>query len=927
MEIQLLGGVEVRVDGVGLNIGSPKQRLVLAALAVTPGQIVPLETLIDRVWGEHPPAHPAATLYPYLSQLRRALNAAGALVARRGGGYVCEVPPQCVDVVRFRARVQEANAADAATSGQLLDEAIALWRGAPLAGLSGDWVNRLRDTLHQERLSAWLLLARQRNECGDLAELSDRLLRVAGEFPLSEPLASYVIRALVANGRRSEGLNHYAKFRKHLVDELGEEPGDELKDLHLRLLRRDPELGTNPPARGSMGVVPRQLPPVARGFTGRELELRMLDDLAESAKSTTTVIISAIAGTAGIGKTTTAAYWAHRVADQFPDGQLFVNLRGFDPGAEPLPAVDALRGFLEALGTAPEAIPQEHDAQSAMFRSLLADRKMLVLLDNARDVDQVRPLLPGAPGCLAIVTSRNRLTGLVAEHGARPIQLDLLSVPEAGQLLRERLGAERVTAEPTAAAELVEHCARLPLALAIVAGRLAVDSRLSLAAVAADLADKRRRLDGLETYDQRTTLRAVFLSSYGALTPPAQRMFRLLGLHSGPDISIAAAASLGGITRPDATRLIGELCHASMLVECASGRYTFHDLLRAYSTELSDGEPDSQSGIPRLLDHYLHSAYSAERILAPTRSPAVPAACQVGVSPEEFTDAGQAQEWFASERFVLIAAVEQAASRGFDLHVMQLADAFVTFLDSAGLWSDWITVAQAGLAAAQRMGIRPAEGLARRRLGHAYSRLHRFAEAETVLEGALDVCRADGDQSGEAKTSLILAHILSEQRKYAEALVHSSHALDLQTKTGNRTSQGRALSSMAWDNAHLGNFEQAIDNAERAIALLGEADDRKGQAANWDTLGYTHRQLGDHERAQACYLRSVNLIRQVGHRYFEASSLTDLGDTQLDAGDRDGARQTWQQALEVLESVGDAAADQAWTNLLDRMTATDQPRS
>ncbi|WP_020388764.1 AfsR/SARP family transcriptional regulator [Kribbella catacumbae] len=924
MEIQLLGAVEVTADGVGLDVGSPKQRLVLAALAATPGQVVPLDVLIDRVWGEDPPARPAATLYPYLSQLRGMLYASGPRIVRRAGGYACEVAPECVDVVRFRDRLRAAKAADTAASVELLGEALSLWRGVPLAGLSGDWVIRFRDTLSQERLSAWLLLARHRLESGDLASLVDGLRAVAGDYPLSEPLAGYVIRALIVDGRRLEALDYYAKLREYLADQLGEEPGDDLRDLHLRLLRRDPGLGAASAQGESVRVVPRQLPASTRCFTGRERELGVLDELIGSSENATAVVISAIAGTAGIGKTATALHWAHRVADQFPDGQLFVNLRGFDPGAEPLSAIDAVRGFLETLGTSPGDIPQQQDAQIAMFRSLLAKRRMLVLLDNARDVDQVRPLLPGAPGSLVLVTSRNRLTGLVAEHGAHSIHLDLLSGPDAEQLLRERLGADRLAAEPAATTELVQHCARLPLALAIVAGRAAVDRYVSLAAIAADLADKRKRLDALDTHDRRTTLRAVFVSSYNALAPPGQRLFRLLGVHPGPDISVAAAASLAGVTRPAVTRLLGELCYASMLIECAPGRYTFHDLLRAYATDLSVAEPD-QSAIHRVLDHYLHTAHAAERILAPHRDPATPAACQPDVLPEDPGDAGPALAWFAAEHRVLLATVDLAAKSGFDLHVTQLVEAFATFLDQQGRWHDWITMEYASLAAAQRLGNRPAEGLARRGLGLAYSRLDRFTEATAALEGALNLYRAAGDHGGEAKTCLILAHHLGRQNRYAEALEHSSRALVLQTAVGNRTGQGRALSNMAWHNAKLGNFQQAISDGERSIALLEEVGDRKGQGATWDTLGYVHHQLGNHQRAHACYRYALDLWRQIGHGYFEVSSLTDLGETQLAAGDRDAARRTWQQALNVLDSLDHVAVGQARTKLLDRMTATDQP--
>src|SRR5262249_3869064 len=419
------------------------------------------------------------------------------------------------------------------------------------------------------------------------------------------------------------------------------------------------------------------------------------------------------------GKTALAVYWAHGVTDRFPDGQLYVNLRGFDPSGSVMDPADAVRRFLDALDVPPERIPVDLDAQAALYRSQLAGRRMLVVLDNARDTAQVRPLLPGAPGCLVVVTSRNELTGLIAGDGAHPVTLDLLTDDEARQLLTQRLGADRVAAEPAAVGEIITRCAHLPLALALVATRAAIRPHAELRVLAEELRDAQQRWQLLTGDDPTTDVQAVFSWSYHALTPEAARLFRLLRLPPGPEVSAAAAASLAGLPVSAVRPVLAELTAASLLVEHTIGRYAFHDLLRAYATGLAgrlDTDQHRHAAAVRMLDHYLHTAFIANRLLEPARDPITLTSPAPGVTPQHPADHQQALDWFTVEHPVLLAAVEHAAGIGFDTHTWQLAWTLVTFLDRRGHWHDWAATGRAAVAAAHRLADRTKQAYAHRNL-------------------------------------------------------------------------------------------------------------------------------------------------------------------------------------------------------------------
>lgn len=622
-------------------------------------------------------------------------------------------------------------------------------------------------------------------------------------------------------------------------------------------------------------------------------------------------MISVIDGTAGVGKTALALHVAHQVAGQFPDGQLYANLRGFDPAGAPVSPAAALRLLLDALVVPANEIPADLDAQAALYQRLLAGKRMLLLLDNAHDAGQVRPLLPAGPGCLVLVTGRQQLTSLISD-GAHPLTIDVLASSEAEDLLSRHLGAERLAAEPRAVADLIRLSAQLPLALSICAALVASQPEVSLTALAERLRDAHRRLDVLDARPATANLRAVFSCSYQQLDQDAARLFRLLGLRTGPDISDAAAASLAGLPPADGRRLLGELTRAHLLAEHA-GRYSCHELLRAYAAELAqetDGEAAQRAATGRMLDHYTHTAAAAALRLHPKRNPITLGALRPGVKAEQIGDAGQALTWFKAERQVLITAVARAADDGFDTYAWQLTWALWRFLDIQGHWDDWAAIEEIALAATRRLGDRAAQAASHQRLGHARSMLGNYAEGNTHLELALAIYSERGDHVGQAYVHNTLAIALNSQGLYREALGHAEQALAAYTTAGDLPGKALALNSVGWFHALLGDHQQALSYCGQALDLFGRLGHREGVANALDSLGYAHQRLGNYTGATACYEQALGLHRELGSRWGVAETLGHLGDTKDAAGNPAEARAAWAEALTILEDLRHPAASQ-----------------
>jgi tetratricopeptide (TPR) repeat protein len=577
-----------------------------------------------------------------------------------------------------------------------------------------------------------------------------------------------------------------------------------------------------------------------------------------------------------------------------------------------VPPAEAIRGFLDALGVPPAQIPAGLDAQAARYRSLLAGRRVLVLLDNASDAGQVRPLLPGSPGCMVVVTSRTQLLSLAAAEGAYPFTLDLLTVAEARELLTRRLGTGRVSREQRAADELIELCARLPLALNIVAARAASEPVRPLADLARQLRDAHRRLDMLDAGDPVTDLRAVFSWSCQHLSAPAARMFRLLGgVHPGPDISVPAAASLAGVPPAQARQALDELTGARLLSEHPAGRFSFHDLLRAYAAEQHALDSDTERRVARhrMLDHYLHTACRAARLLAPTRDPITVASPQPGTAPVDLADDPAALAWLEAEYPVLLAAITLAAESGLDTYAWQLPWALSDFLARRGYWRAYVTTQDTALAAAQRLDDPGAQARARAELGYAHGMLGSYQDAHTHLQQALDLYRQLGDRTSEAIMNLSLAHLAGWQDRNGAARDHARQALEISQAEGHPAAQANALNTIGWYGAILGDHQEALGYCQQALDLLRDLGDRLGQAATLDSLGYIHHHLGHRARALDCYTEALRLFSDLGDRYKEAGTLSSLGDTHHAAGDVAAARECWQQALGILVDLGHPDAD------------------
>jgi tetratricopeptide (TPR) repeat protein/DNA-binding XRE family transcriptional regulator len=676
-----------------------------------------------------------------------------------------------------------------------------------------------------------------------------------------------------------------------------------------------------PSGRAAFGaVVPRQLPGAVSHFTGRAAELAALTGLLDQAGPVApgTVVISAIGGTAGVGKTALALHWAHQVAARFPDGQLYVNLRGFDPSGTPATAAEAIRGFLHALNVPAGSIPASPVAQAGLYRSLLSGQRMLIVLDNARDEQQVRPLLPASPASQVIVTSRNQLSGLAAAEGARLVTLDVPSHAEAAHMLTARLGAARAAAEPAAVDRIAGLCACLPLALAVAAARAAARPRFPLAALADELADAAGRLDALDAGDPGSSVRAVFSWSCRQLSGEAARMFRLLGLHPGPDISVPGAASLAGMAEAGARRLLHQLARAHLIAEHLPGRYAFHDLLRAYAAEQARHTGSGDEGhaaIGRVLDHYLHTAAGAARLLDPAMEPVALAPPRPGAAAGKPADYRQARAWFEAEHQVLLAAVSLAAGSGLDAHAWQLPWAMTDFLQACGHWQEWAATQRTALAAANRLGDAAAQAVSSRLLASAWTDLGDHDRALGLYATSLTLYQRLGNRRGQAKIHHSLCALAERQGRYADALGHSEQALRLFKAIGDKPSEAATLNSVGWCHGLLGDYQQARVCCRQALILTAEIGDRWTEGCVWDSVGYAEHHLGNLAEAAACYQRALSILRESGARVSEAGTLTRLGDTRHAAGELAQAGQAWRRALAILEDLQHPDADQVRAKL------------
>jgi DNA-binding SARP family transcriptional activator len=928
LRVGVLGPLRVWRRETEVDLGPVQQRVVLAVLALQAGRPVSRQQMINAVWGDTPPKNAVNLVQRRVSGLRRALEpnrlgrVTSSILTWTDAGYLLTLPTGAMDLADFerernRARTKRA-AGQLREAADALHSALGFWRGPVCDGLSSPFLGAQADRLAEARVSVLEERIELDLALGEHADLIPELRDLVAEHPLRERLRGLLILALYRAGRQADALTAFRDARRYLQDELGVEPGAPLQELHRQILAADPALTEAVPAEvrtdvmktGLRRPVPAQLPHRIPDFTGRDAELGQLNALVRrgSANTENAVVITLITGTAGVGKTALAVNWAHQVRDLFPDGQLYVNLRGFGPAGSAMEPAEAIHRFLEAFAVPPDQIPLDPDARAALYRSVLVDLRVLVVLDNARDVDQVRPLLPGSAGPVVVVTSRNRLTSLVAVDGAHPVELDLLPAEEARRLLSRRLGRGRVASDAASVDEIIKACAGLPLALAVAAANAGANSRLPLSALAGELRKTHGRLDALDIGDQWADVRAVFSWSYQALRASEAQQFRLLGLLAEPDIAMSTAASLAGVPLAQVRRQLAALARAHLLTEWAPGRFALHDLLREYAGELSatyDTEADRRLAVRRVLDHYLHTAYSADQFLRPRRDdPIVLAPLQPLVTPETLTDCRGALAWLATERSGLLAALRQAADYGFDTHAWQLAWALNTYLDRHGHWYDAAASYRAGLEAAQRLGDRNAQAIIHCCLACAYCRLDGHAAANRHLQQALDLYESLGDQAGKAHAHRTLTWVLDRQGRYQEGLEHARQAAELFRIADRPTGQARALNAVGWFHIQLGEHEEGLAQCQHALAMQRKIPDRLGQADTLDSIARAHSFLARYDEATVYCQQALQLYREFGDRYYEAHTLVYLGDTRLAAADPESAVTAWEDAAGILDDLG-----------------------
>lgn len=938
MEFRVLGPVEVRADGAVRSCDRPQQGIVLAALLVDAGRPVPAEVLIDRVWGSDPPDRARRSLQTHIARVRRLLldangSADGVLLTRRSGGYVLDVDPRAVDLHRFLRQLDRASApnADPRQRATQLRDALRMWTAEPLSGLTGAWVEQCRGAWRQRRLSATIGWVRAELALGNAEPVIGPLTEELLEHPLVEPLTVELMRALYAVGRGSEALHRYELTRQRLADELGSDPGLEMREVHQAILRgesgvpaaRRADTPASPSATSPTASVPAQLPAGPRTFTGRQDEIDRLEAIHDPATCAATTI-AAVSGTAGVGKTALALHWAHRARTRFPDGQLYVDLRGYDP-QQPMEAGDALARFLTALGVPDHEIPLDVDDRAARYRTALAGRRMLIVLDNASAPDQVRPLLPGTGGCAVVVTSRDRLQGLVAVDGAERIDLELLPRADAVALLRRLIG-ERVDADQATATSLTELCARLPLALRVAAERAAAQPGTDLGELVDELSDQHRRLDLLDAGgDPRAAVAAVFSWSLRRLPADAARMFGLLGLHPGPELSVHAAAALADTDLVRARAMLQALDRAHLVRATGGGRYAMHDLLRAYAARRSADDASAPDALRRLLAFYVGTAASAMDGLFPTEKHYRPNVAAPQTPAPDLGYPAAARAWLDAERPCLIAIGTYAATHGYTADAVRLSNTLFRYLTETS-YTDALAVHAHALQAARQAGDEEGETGVLLALGAAYSQVGRQEPARRHLERALTLARRSGSVTDEARALGAIGVTYGRLGRFGDAPGYLIQALALFRRSGDSDGAARALVNLGLVEQRLGRNDDAAQHHREALALYQQVGNRMGEASALNALGVFEQRHGRYESAVEHLERALACYRELGNPRAEAGVLDDLGTISLRRGRPREAAALFEQALVLFHDVGEPDGE-AWAlnGLGEAAFAADRP--
>ncbi|MCZ4102527.1 AfsR/SARP family transcriptional regulator [Streptomyces sp. H39-C1] len=905
LRFAVLGPVRAWRDDQPIVTGSPQQRALLAALLLRGGRTATASELLDALWGETAPTTALAALRSYAFRLRKALGA-DALVTE-SGGYALHVAPDGLDFAaaeRLAAEAEKARGAgDPVRARELLATALGMWNGEPLAGLPGPYAEAQRNRLEEWRLTVTETRLELDLELAAHAEAVSELTALSAEQPLRERLRCLLMLALYRSGRQAEALGVYADTRRLLADELGVDPCAELSELHQRILEADPGLAApaGPGAHTAEVVRPAQLPATVADFTGRAAFVRELGaQLTEADKGV--MAVSALAGIGGVGKTTLAVHVAHAAREAFPDGQLYVDLQGTD--ARPAEPEAVLGSFLRALGLSDSAIPDSLADRAALYRSTLDGRRVLALLDNAHDAAQVRPLLPGTPGCAALITSRVRMVDLA---GAHLVDLDVMSPEEALHLFTKIVGEERVTSERQSALDVVAACGFLPLAIRIAASRLAARRTWTVAVLARKLADQRRRLDELRAGD--LAVKATFELGYGQLEPLQARAFRLLSLADGPDISLDAAAAVLDMDPYSTEELLEALVDISLIESAAPARYRFHDLLRLYARECADRDETDDArclALSRLLDFYLSSAACAYELenpgdrvldhLAPTE--------RAGLA---FGTREEALEWLFSEAQGLLAAVQQAAGGGCEGPMRRAVDllwAAGDLMESGVYAQQYEQGARALVTTAGDCAEHLVEGRARVLLGQLHRLFGQIEEADNEAQRALSLGLAAEDPLTHSYALNLRGGIALQGRRFHECMEYHSNALEAFREDGNRHGEAAALSNLSRTQLELGDTEAAVSTAEQVVAIYRGLGVGFRLGNGLYAMGIALTATDRLDEATVYLTEALGIFREARQRFWEGMTLFRLAKVHLAGGQWRQSASHAEQALVILREVG-----------------------
>ncbi|MEU1438835.1 BTAD domain-containing putative transcriptional regulator [Streptomyces sp. NPDC005786] len=918
---RLLGPLEVRFDGTSLALGGPRQRTVLTMLLLAPGRVVSVDSLIDTVWPNGAPTTARNQIAICVAALRKVFKTAAGvsdLIVTAHPGYALSALEHRVDVVDFEERVGRAR--EVARGGQTAEacdvfaEALSLWRGRALDGVTGIRVEQEATRLEGLRLDVHEEHAGLRLQLGHHHALIPELSALVSEHPMREQARAHLILAQYRSGRRAEALSAFREGRRFLVEELGIEPGPVLQGLHDLVLRDSPEL-TQPPADPApvpATNVPAQLPVESASFTGRVRELSSLDRMLDERLGQSPLTMAAISGIGGVGKTALAVHWANQIAARFPDGQLFTDLRGYDEKDDPVSPATTLDRFLRALGVPAPQIPADPGERAALYRSVLGGKRVLIVLDNARSLQQIRPLLPGNGRCCVLITGRDLMDDLLGDYAVLQIGLNAMAAEEATALLAGIAGGNRIGVSPAATARLGELCDRLPLALRIAGARLAAKPHWSVRTLVARLEDQRRRLDELSPGEGG--VRAGFRLSYRDLPPAARQLYRRLGMLTVPDFAAWVGAALLDTDPVEAENLIEQFVDAQLLeVASTSGpviRYRFQDLLRLFAWERAQAEESDDergaaleraySGWLTLADAARQRAYGGRHsvVYGPVRRLALPMELM-----DELLD--DPMGWFESERTALADVIGQASGTDRSAYAWGLTVNSTTLFEAHNYLEDWRSCAENALAAAERTGDRLGEATMLRSLGTLAIYQRQYEEAKPWLLRSLALFDACGEVHGRAVTLRNLALCARFSGDLDEAALGAQESLEGFRRAGDTAGESHVLGLLAQLELERGNVSAGIALCTEAIAKSREAGSVRGETQNTYRLAEALLRQGDPAGAQeACY-KVLDLTREDGDRLGEAHALRGIGEARWRQGRSEAAQTMLREALEVAEEVGD----------------------